>query len=87
MVPCQDLWSAGLCVLDRVDFFSYFFTANIGQVLGHAIAHEVGYLLLPYPLPPTGLMRATWLSKDFQDLARGWFLFTSEQAELMRVVQ
>jgi hypothetical protein len=70
---------------DRVESLSEFFLANVGQVLGHAIAHEIGHLLLPYRSHSrAGLMCATWVSKDFQDLARGWLLFTREQGELMR---
>jgi hypothetical protein len=70
---------------DRIDEASHFFSADFGQVFGHAIAHEMGHLLLPYPAHSrTGLMRATWVSKDFQDLARGAFLFTAEQAALLR---
>jgi hypothetical protein len=70
---------------DHVDQTSHFFSADLGQVLGHAIAHEMGHLLLPYPAHSrTGLMRSTWVSKDFQDLARGAFLLTAEQAALLR---
>jgi hypothetical protein len=70
---------------DRIDETSHFFSADLGQVLGHAIAHEIGHLLLPYPAHSrTGLMRSTWVSKDFQDLARGAFVLTAEQAALLR---
>jgi hypothetical protein len=70
---------------DRVESLSEYFSTAIGQVLGGAVAHEIGHLLLPYHSHcSTGLMRATWVSKDFQDLARGWLLFTPEQGALMR---
>jgi hypothetical protein len=70
---------------DRVESLSEFFSTKIGQVLGAAIAHEIGHLLLPYHSHSrTGLMCATWVSRDFQDLARGWLLFTPEQGALMR---
>jgi hypothetical protein len=53
-------------------------------VLAHAMAHEIGHLLLPYGHSPTGLMRADWNAKDL-DLALDRRLnFTSEQAELIR---
>jgi hypothetical protein len=87
MTPAENIEHGRIAYVfyDRVDFYAHFFTANIGQVLGHAIAHEVGHLLLPYPShSPTGLMRAAWVSKDFQDLARGWLLFTPDQAQLLR---
>ena len=53
-------------------------------VLAHAMAHEMGHLLLPYGHSSTGLMRADWNAKDL-DLALDRRLnFTSEQAELIR---
>ena len=70
---------------DQVESLSEHFLTKIGQVLGAAVAHEIGHLLLPYHAhSPSGLMRATWVSKDFQDLGRGWLLFTPEQGALMR---
>jgi hypothetical protein len=70
---------------DRVESLSEYFSTAIGQVLGGALAHEIGHLLLPYHSHSrTGLMRATWVSEDFQKLARGWLLFTPEHAALMR---
>jgi len=53
-------------------------------VLGHAMAHEIGHLLLPYGHSPTGLMRAEWEAKDLRLAANRQLNFTSEQAELMR---
>jgi hypothetical protein len=70
---------------DRVESLSEYFSTAIGQVLGGAVAHEIGHLLLPYHAHSrSGLMRAAWVSEDFQNLARGWLLFTREQGELMR---
>jgi hypothetical protein len=70
---------------DRVESLSEYFSTAIGQVLGGAVAHEIGHLLLPYHAHSrSGLMRAAWVSEDFQNLARGWLLFTPEQGALMR---
>jgi hypothetical protein len=70
---------------DRVEGLSEYFSTALGQVLGGAVAHEIGHLLLPYHAHSrSGLMRAAWVSEDFQNLARGWLLFTREQGELMR---
>jgi hypothetical protein len=70
---------------DRLQYIARFFSADVGQVLGNAIAHEVGHLLLPHPShSTTGLMRAIWVSKDFQDLAHGRFLFTAEHGAVIR---
>jgi hypothetical protein len=53
-------------------------------VLAHAIAHEVGHLLLPYGHSATGLMRAGWNGQDLQLAVRGQLKFTPEEAELFR---
>jgi hypothetical protein len=53
-------------------------------VLAHAMAHEIGHLLLPYGHSATGLMRADWNAKDLRLAADGRLNFTSEQAELIR---
>jgi hypothetical protein len=53
-------------------------------LLAHAMAHEVGHLLLPYGHSPTGLMRAEWDAKDMRLAMDRRLNFTSEQAELIR---
>jgi len=53
-------------------------------VLAHAMAHEVGHLLLPYGHSPTGLMRAEWEAQDLRLAVNRQLNFTSEQGELMR---
>ena len=53
-------------------------------VLAHAMAHEIGHLLLPYGHSATGLMRADWDAKDTRLAVHGRLNFTSEQAELIR---
>ena len=53
-------------------------------VLAHAMAHEVGHLLLPHGHSATGLMRAGWDGQDLRLALRGQLTFTAEQAELIR---
>jgi hypothetical protein len=53
-------------------------------VLAHAMAHEVGHLLLPYGHSPTGLMRAEWEAQDLRLAVNRQLNFTNEQAEQMR---
>jgi hypothetical protein len=53
-------------------------------VLAHAMAHEIGHLLLPYGHSATGIMRADWDAKDMRLAVHGRLNFTSEQAELIR---
>lgn len=56
------------------------------QILGHAIAHEIGHILLPftYTHSARGIMRATWDLNDIRRAAWGETYFTTEQAELVR---
>jgi predicted Zn-dependent protease len=58
--------------------------AEMGQILGNIVAHELGHLLGLCSHPRTGIMRADWNLTDLQDIACGYFLFTSEQGEVIR---
>jgi hypothetical protein len=58
---------------------------SMGEVLGYAIAHEVGHLLLNQQVhSPHGIMRGEWSFLDFRDMACGMLLFTPQQAEFLR---
>ncbi len=55
------------------------------RILGLAIAHEMGHLLLPHNShSSTGIMRATWDREDLRRGANGNLLFTQKEAELIR---
>ncbi len=55
------------------------------RILGLAVAHEIGHLLLPlHSHSSRGVMRATWDREDFELAARGNLDFTPKQAELIR---
>jgi hypothetical protein len=59
--------------------------ATTGQILGHAIAHEIGHLLLNLEShSATGIMRGDWDLNDLQGVASGFLLFTPQQAEVIR---
>jgi hypothetical protein len=53
-------------------------------VLAHAMAHEIGHLLLPRGHAETGLMRADWNASDLRNAVDGDLNFTPEQAALIR---
>ncbi len=58
---------------------------SMGQILGHAIAHEVGHLLLNQQVhSPHGIMRGEWGLTDFRDINCGLLRFTPQQAEVLR---
>jgi hypothetical protein len=55
------------------------------QILGHAIAHELGHLLLNQQVHSArGIMRGEWGFTDMRDAADGLLLFTPQQAEFLR---
>jgi hypothetical protein len=59
--------------------------AEPGAVLGHAVAHELGHLLLPYGShSATGLMRARWQTADFKALSTGSLRFSEKESVTMR---
>jgi len=55
------------------------------QLLGHAMAHELGHLLLGRNAHSrTGIMRAEWNPREISTIARTYLLFTDEQAQRIR---
>ena len=55
------------------------------QVLGHALAHEIGHLLLgPNSHSATGVMRGEWTYRELKTIAQGHLFFTEEQSEQIR---
>jgi hypothetical protein len=58
---------------------------SVAPILGNAIAHELGHLLLgPKAHSSIGIMTAHWSRELLKLASRGFLHFTSEQAELMR---
>lgn len=59
--------------------------AGFAQILGHAMAHELGHILLRTSgHAPTGLMRARWSPEDLRRAAWGQLCFTDGQAAVIR---
>jgi len=59
--------------------------AELSTLLGYAMAHELGHLLLgTNSHSPTGLMRPDWRTKDLTGMAQGGLVFSEEQAQRMR---
>ena len=59
--------------------------APVGQVLGIALAHEMGHVLLPPPShSATGIMQASWEGDDLRHAIVGKVDFTDDQAAAMR---
>jgi|SRR5579862_183878 len=55
-------------------------------ILGHAMAHEIGHLLMGASHSPIGLMRPRWDKGDIKTAAQGRLRFTAAQAETLRGV-
>jgi hypothetical protein len=58
---------------------------HLAPVLGAAMAHEIGHLLLDNAHSQTGVMRADWTKADLQLVQNSQLFFTAEQAELIRI--
>jgi hypothetical protein len=70
---------------DRIHMFTGPNRLHRALVLGIAIAHELGHLLLPYNThSKTGLMRADWTDADLLLAQHSRLLFTDEEGELLR---
>jgi hypothetical protein len=71
--------------VDRVERMAELSEADSAWLLGRAIAHELGHLLLATNShSPTGLMRAQWTSQEIRgDLTEDW-VFTQKDAEAIR---
>lgn len=59
--------------------------ASPSQILGYAMAHEIGHLLLgPDHHSDEGIMSAHWGRKSLAEASQGQLLFTRDQARLIR---
>ena len=59
--------------------------ASESQLLGHAVAHELGHVLIgSNSHSERGIMRARWVAKDLKSAARRDLNFTAEQTEMIR---
>jgi hypothetical protein len=67
---------------NRVRWFADASGVDFSTVLGRAIAHEIGHLLIGTTMhPATGLMRGVWAAKDVAD--EHW-LFSEREAAALR---
>jgi hypothetical protein len=77
--------SQAFVFLHRVEQEAAAGNSYVSVVLGHAMAHELGHLLLGAAHHSrAGIMRETWLRTDLRQAERGELGFTPEQAKRMR---
>jgi hypothetical protein len=69
----------------RVDEFANEGIATHSQILGHAMAHEIGHLLLDLRGHTTfGIMRGHWNVQDLRSASMGSLLFSPGESALIR---
>ena len=83
---CLSLPNSDAVVLaDAIQRRAVFGTTNFADLLGLAMAHELGHLLLRSAAHSVaGIMRARWTEKALRDDDRGYLRFTPGEAEAMR---
>jgi hypothetical protein len=71
--------------LDRVRWLAFTARASFGALLGRAITHEIGHLLLGSPHHgERGVMRAIWSPDSVRRNGGGLWRFTTAEARQMR---
>jgi hypothetical protein len=69
----------------RIDEYAQARIASRSQILAHAMAHEIGHLLLgPVPHTRLGIMRGRWTTEDLRRIAQGDLRFSREQSVVIR---
>jgi hypothetical protein len=81
----NDAREFGWVFFRRIERASEAYALDAGVVLGHAIAHEVGHLLLPRGTHGrSGLMRASWRMEDMRDAIQGHLGFSASESAMIR---
>lgn len=58
---------------------------RVAELLGYALAHEIGHTLLGTNKHSAGgIMKARFSRRDVEDMARGWLRFTPREARRLR---
>src|SRR5262249_53925858 len=58
--------------------------SSMGVILGHAIAHEVGHLLIPRDAHGAGIMRANWAYTEWREALAGALLFHPDDVKVIQ---
>ncbi len=81
-LPSSEGGVVAVIFYDRIEELTKAGVAGAGQILGYAVVHEVGHLLLGSTIhSPAGIMSSPWSREDVK-LAR--LLFTRQQARAIR---
>lgn len=71
-------------MINRVHEIAADYGSTRSVVLGTAIAHELGHLLLSKDHSTTGIMKPYLNQSDFRNVRNGRLVFTDEQADVIR---
>jgi hypothetical protein len=83
--PQQGTPAAAGIFYDHVEKLARGDAASAAVLLGHAMAHELGHLLLgTNSHSPAGLMRVQWSRRDLQLASAGHLIFMAHQAASLR---
>jgi hypothetical protein len=83
-LPCAKYGTGASVFVDRCERVMQGTTASFGKILGHAIAHEVGHVLLGTNGHSVGgLMRARWGRAEWQTVAAAHLAIAPSDAEKM----
>jgi hypothetical protein len=83
---CTGPYCTAIVFYDQVESMANGATAAAPALLGRAIAHEIGHLLLGANThSPSGIMRARWSAQQLRLNAGPGMLFTQQQARQMRM--
>jgi len=70
---------------DRIEPLGQSGAISVSALLGHAMAHEIGHVLLgTTEHSPDGIMKARWGKPDYQRAAMGFLEFTPSQRAAIR---
>ena len=70
---------------NRAQFIHETSQISLATILGHAMAHELGHLLLgTNSHAPTGLMRARWQTDDLARASKGRLVFSTLESQVMQ---
>lgn len=80
-----DIGSQAAVFYTKIAGFHSISLVDPGTLLGYAMAHELGHLLLgSNSHSPTGLMSADWRTADLIHMEQGGLLFNVEQSRKMK---
>jgi hypothetical protein len=84
-LPEARFGSHAMIFFNRIERVSASADIDPATMLGHAMAHEIGHVLLgSTEHSPSGIMKARWGLSDYQNAAKGCIRFTPSQCEVIR---